>query len=89
MTDAQQAEATESTITFTYDGEDYTFDPGTFTLDMIEADEAGKTLTVVRTILGEEQYQAYKARHPLASDLGEFRLALINAMGNSEASPSS
>jgi len=89
MTEAQEAEATTTNITFVWHDESYTIDPKTVTLDILEADEAGKTLTVVRGLLGEEQYQAYKARHPLATELGDFRGALLEAMGNSPASSDS
>lgn len=89
MTKPQEAEATAGPVIVTYGDHDYIIDPATITLDVLEADEAGKVLTVVRTLLGEEQYQAYKACHPLASELGDFRVALLGALGNSPASSSS
>lgn len=89
MSDAQQAEATAAPILVHFADYDYIIDQASITLDVLEADEAGKVLTVVRSLLGEEQYQAYKARHPLASDLAAFRAALLGAMGNSAASSGS
>lgn len=76
-------------VTVDYEGHTYTYDLDTITLDALEDFDDGKHMRALRSILGSEQWAAYKSRHPLGVDLDRFILALLSAvgsLGNSSAS---
>lgn len=84
MTEAQEAEAKNTAFTIPWNGDDYTIDPEGITLDALEALEAEKVVTGMRLILGDEQYQRYKAANPRVADLAGFlKLVLGTVQGNS------
>lgn len=89
MSDAQKAEATETTVKVKFGRHTYTIDPAKFTIELLEADEQNRILVVARELLGPEQFETFKSRHTLATDLAGFRAAALEALGNSEASPDS
>lgn len=51
-------------------------------IEVIEAMEAGKGLAIVRGILGESQYAAFKAKHkPTVRDLNSLSEVIMAALG--------
>ena len=81
MTEAQEAAATGTPLAVEYDGETYAVDLEGITLDAAEALEAAHYVTFIKYLLGEEQYQRYKAGHPRVVDLEPFVRALWAAVG--------
>lgn len=88
MSEAQKAAATGGVVKFTYEEHEYTIDPDALTLDVAEHAEGGRVATATRLMLGDEQYAAYKERHPKLLDLDPFYRAAMDAIsaGNSSAS---
>lgn len=94
-----KAEAKRTTIDFVFRSAVYTLDPTRMTWTTLEADAAGNFLTVIRDLLGDEQYLEFMERNPSPIELDddgelvnvslEMRLALLEAMGNLAASSSS
>lgn len=80
------ARKSKTTISFEYDGDRYSFDAELIPLDVLEDIDDGKFIVAMRGILGAEQWQTYKDKHPLAKDVEAFARALFDAMGNSPAS---
>lgn len=79
-------------VTVDYEGETYTFDADTITIDTLEDFDDQKFIRAIRAVLGPDQWAHYKARHPKAVDLNRFIAALLGAagaLGNSQASPAS
>ncbi|KJK48956.1 hypothetical protein UK23_15480 [Lentzea aerocolonigenes] len=52
-----------------------------FPLDALEAEEAGKHLTALRMILGEQQYKAWRALARTAKDAEEFSAVVMGELG--------
>lgn len=76
-------------VTLDYDGHTYTFDADEVTLDALEDFENQRYIRAIRGVLGDDQWAAYKSHHPKAVDLNRFVAALVEALGNSSASPAS
>lgn len=76
------AEALREMIPFTARGVDFELTPSDeWDFEAIEAFEAGKVATFLRLILGEEQYNAFKATKPKVGDIDEFVTDLQKALG--------
>lgn len=96
MTEAQKAEARATTIPVEFEGHTYQVDPTDLTWAALEADRRGDASVVIRTWLGEEQWATFTERHPrpltrnkdgvLLNVSTGMRLAILAALGNSEAS---
>ncbi len=82
---ALKAEAVEeTTVSFEYDGVEYVLDRDAINdVDVIEAFEDNKVATALRTILGPEQWAAFKSRKRTMTELGELSVALFAAFGTS------
>lgn len=79
-------------VSVDYEGHTYTYDADTVTIDALEDLEQQRYIQAIRAILGQEQWAAYKTRHPRAVDLDRFLAALLSAaadVGNSSASSAS
>lgn len=90
MSTKQRAEATKSKTTapaatgLSVTWRDTTFAlpaPDDFPLDALEAEEAGKTLTALRLILGAEQYQTWRGLASTARDAEEFSAQIMRELG--------
>jgi len=82
---AAQTEAErDKTVTLTWREQAFTL-PATIEdcpIEVIEAMEAGKGLGIVRGILGESQYAAFKTKHrPTVRDLNAFSEVIMAALG--------
>lgn len=76
------AEALGEKIPFTHNGVDYLLEPSTeWDVDALEAFEAGKIMTFLRMILGEEQYAKFKATKPKAGAVNGFLGGIQKALG--------
>lgn len=90
MTAAQKAEATNGKVDVEFAGHTYSFSMDDVTIDALELLENERYITALRAVFGDEQFELFKTRHKLASELNDFlqsALAAINARGNSSASP--
>ncbi len=82
---AAQIEAERATtVALTWRGQKFTL-PATIEdcpIEVVEAMEAGHGLGIVRGILGESQYAAFKRKHkPTVRDLNEFSEIVMAALG--------
>lgn len=98
MTDQQRNEATGTTTTVEFRGQTYGLDLLRMTWETLEADQRSDFTTVVRDMLGPEQFEAFKAANPqpLVIEAGDLvniasamRAAILGAVGNLSASSSS
>jgi gamma-glutamylcysteine synthetase len=98
MTDAQRAEATDGTIQVQYGGETYTVDYTAMSWDTLDQDAQGNYSRVIKDLLGPDEFARFAAHNPnpIVRRDGEFvpvaaemRAAILEAMGNSAASPGS
>lgn len=89
MTDAQRDEALDRPLVIEYDGHTYTIDRDEIEVDAFEHIERKNYVLALISLLGEQQWEAYKQRHPKAVDLEPFLEAVMAAMGNWSASPTS
>jgi hypothetical protein len=79
---AVKAEALETAIQFEFEGVTYTIPPTSeWSVEALEAAEDGKVITFVRSVLGPEQWAAFKAVPRKAADLDRFGDALMEAAG--------
>lgn len=82
---AQKAEAQDGSVTFEYDGIQYTVRADA--LDDVEtmlAFEEGKILSVVKAVLGPEQWTSFVSRkRSISKDLADFTTVLFKALGTS------
>lgn len=77
-----KSEATKSKITFTFDGEKYTIAPtAEWDITVLEAVEDGKTVSLVRAILGDKQWEQFKAKPRKVEDLNKLFEAISKATG--------
>lgn len=79
-----QVEAQEdiTDVTFEYDGVSYTVDKNSANdVDVLEAFEDQKVITPMRFILGDVQWQKFKAKKRTAEDLTELAEVLFKALG--------
>lgn len=76
-------EAEESTmVTFEYDGEEYTYDSEDLDdVDILEAWEQGKTITLLRLALGEAQWMKFKRKRRRATDIEGLSIAAFATKG--------
>jgi hypothetical protein len=81
VTEVQKAEATDGVIAVEWEGHTYEVVLANVTIDALEAFEDGRIVGALRSILGVEQWAAYKERHPQALGLGAFVDALLAAVG--------
>ncbi|QCX75712.1 hypothetical protein C9F11_10160 [Streptomyces sp. YIM 121038] len=80
--DAAKAEATEGLIVFEHRG--LTFElphPLDMPLELLETDDE---VTAIRLMLGDEQWQAYKATRPKVRDFGALVDAISEAQGGDD-----
>lgn len=67
---AVKAEALETAVPFTYDGESYTIAPSKdWDLDALEAFEDGRIAACVRLVLGADQWRQFRAKQRTIGDL--------------------
>ncbi len=81
-TNPTAAEALAAPISFPFRDATYTV-PATSEWDYetLEAFEDGKIVAVLRTLLGPEQHEAFKATKPKVSDFQELMETLAEALG--------
>lgn len=92
MSEAQSAAARSETITFTYDGDEYTVANGDdISIDLLEAIEARRTAGAIRAILGEAGWAKFRERHDKVSHLNEIadKWSEATGSGNPSSSPQS
>jgi len=70
-------------VTVDYEGHTYTYDLDDLELEALEDWDDGKHIRAVRSILGAEQWAAYKQRHPKYVALDGFLAALLKAAASS------
>lgn len=72
-------EATQTEVTFTFDGEDYTVPtPRKWPLDVGRAQENGKVVTVVELILGAKQMKKFESKPRTMGDMDDLIEALFD-----------
>lgn len=77
-----KAEATSAPIEFEFEGENYSIPPASeWDLDALEAWEEGKVATLVRALLGPEQYATFRSVPRTVGDLSRFAETLQDAVG--------
>ena len=82
MSNTVKAEVTKVRPTFTYDGVKYTVDNTMdWDLDVLEAIEDDKIVTIVRALLGPDQWAKFKAKPRKVTDLNELFEAIAKAVG--------
>lgn len=103
MTDAQKAEAKKTTVSVEFEGDTYEVDPTSLTWDTLEALAAAplsdhSMIGFALDLLGKDQYAEFKRRHPsplarldgnVVNVAYSLRVAILAALGNSEASSGS
>ncbi|WDS51650.1 tail assembly chaperone [Microbacterium phage Barnstormer] len=76
------AEALSADIAFDFGGETYSTPPTSeWSLDALEAYEAGRNLATLREILSAEDYAKFRSRHNKVSDLNDVFVAIQRAQG--------
>lgn len=79
---AAKVEAFDETHEVEFDGETYMIPPSSqWSISAIEAYEDGKVVTMVRAILGTEQWERFKRKPRTAADLGSLFEAMQEALG--------
>lgn len=79
---AAKSEAIKKQITFTFDGDKYVIAPTQeWDLDVLEAVEDGKVVSVVRALLGAKQWEKFKATPRKVEDLNKLFEAISKAVG--------
>lgn len=80
---AARAAATDGKVTFTHEGKSYTIDVAeNWSLDALEAFEAGKAVTATHEILGDRQWGVFKSqRRRSGKDLNALVEAIAKAVG--------
>lgn len=82
MTTPAKAEAAKIRPHFTFDGVKYTVDNTMdWDLDVLEAVEDDKIVTIVRTLLGPEQWAKFKSKPRKVADLNDLFQAIAKAVG--------
>lgn len=99
MTNLQHAEATGTSTTLEFRGHTYELDLMRMSWDTLDADRTGDFTTMVRDMLGDEQFATFKERNPRPLEVNgdgelvnvavEMRTAILAALGNLNASSSS
>jgi len=82
VTNPVKAEALNEDVTFEYEGDTYTI-PSTdeWPLEVLEAFEEGRVVSLLKAILGEEQWTEFKATNPKVKHLNAFVSAIQEATG--------
>lgn len=76
------AEALSTDIVFSFEGREYTVPASSeWTIDALEAFENGRILAMLKELLTDEDYAAFRKRHNKVSELNAFMLALQKAQG--------
>lgn len=78
--EALKAEANDLTISFEYDGVDYTVDRD-LDYETLEALEEGRLAAAVKSLLGPDQHAQFKSKKRKLSHVGELVKAATDAMG--------
>jgi hypothetical protein len=89
VTDEPESAPAGRIVTVDYEGHTYTYDLDAIEIDALEDWDDGRKIRAVRSILGPEQWAAYKSRHRRAVEIDRFMAALLDAagaLGNSSAS---
>ncbi|QIN93604.1 tail assembly chaperone [Gordonia phage DumpsterDude] len=84
---AVEAEAIGAdTITVDYEGHQYTVPASVedWSIDTLEAAEKGAPTGVLRGVLGDDQYEVFKTRHPKVRNLKEMSQKVANVSGFNE-----
>ena len=81
-TNPTAAEALGQKIPVSFGGVDYLIDPASeWSYETLEAFEEGRISGFLKSILGEEQHNAFKATKPKIADVNGFVEALQKALG--------
>lgn len=82
MSNTVKAEATKAKASFTFDGVKYSVDSTMdWDLEVLEAVEDDKIVTIVRTLMGPEQWAKFKAKPRKVADLNALFEAIAKAVG--------
>jgi hypothetical protein len=82
MTTPAKAEATKVRPSFTFDGVKYSVDNTMeWDLEVLEAVEDDKIVSIVRALLGPDQWAKFKAKPRKVTDLNELFQAIAKAVG--------
>jgi hypothetical protein len=82
MSTPAKSEALHESVSFDYDGHNYTIAPTTeWDLDVLESYEDGKIAATVRALLGPEQWATFRSKKRNVGDLGSLFEALQSAIG--------
>ena len=77
-----QTEALEGSISFSYDGLDFTVPPAReWDLDVMENYEDGKIATTCRSLLGPDQWAAFRKKKRTVGDLEDLFEAIQTGLG--------
>lgn len=79
---AAQNEADSTPVEVDHGGVHYTIPPTSeWSVDVFEAAEDGKATIALRTVLGPDQWQAFKDTGPTLADIGELFDLIAEATG--------
>jgi hypothetical protein len=82
MTTPAKAEATKVRPAFTFDGVKYSVDNTMdWDLEVLEAVEDDKIVSIVRALLGPDQWAKFKAKPRKVADLNDLFQAIAKAVG--------
>lgn len=82
--DALKSEALNDDIRFTYDGDDYVIERAALSdLDVLEAQEDGHMIVMIRAMLGRAQWMLFRLKHKQEQDLVDLSKILFEAVGAS------
>ncbi|QDF14187.1 tail assembly chaperone [Microbacterium phage GardenState] len=76
------AEALSLNIAFVFEGREYSAPPTSeWSIDALEAFENGRILAMLRLILSDEDFSAFRSRHNKVAELNAFITAMQKAQG--------
>lgn len=82
MSNTVKAEAKNTKPTFTFDGVKYTVDNTMdWDLEVLEAVEDDKIVTIVRALMGPDQWAQFKSKPRKVTDLNALFEAIAKAVG--------
>lgn len=83
VSNARKAAAVGAPVLVQYEGHEYVIQPAEdWDIDVLEAQENEQYITMLKLILGDEQYRAWKGRGRKVKEFNDFVTAILHAVGS-------